>query len=165
MSPDLTAEYAHLDTRTDGFITRVRSFPPEVQTAPVGKSYSPLKVVEHMYLVERSYVELAEKFDRQKYACKKGNASFIYKFVLKNMAKPSNFAAPTLKKFVPQQAMPLDDSTAKWKAERAKLVAHLSQFNDDDAAINHPLFGLLSPREMFILEEKHQDYHGVRLPV
>lgn len=164
MSPDLTAEFAHLDTRTDAFVERVRSYPPEVQTAPFGKSYSPLKAVEHMYLVEKSYVELTQKFNRAKYAGKKGKPGFFYGFVLKNMAKPSNFAAPTLKKFVPESAMALEDAAAQWREERAKLVAHLAQFDDDAVALKHPFFGPLSPRDMFILAEKHQDYHGLRLP-
>ena len=164
MSPDLTAEFAHLDARADGFVERVRSYPPEVQSAPVGKSYSPQKAVEHMYLVERSYGELAVKFDKAKFAGKKGKPGFFYRFVLKNMAKPSNTASPTLKKFEPQHTMPLEEAATKWREERAKLVAYLAGFGDDDAALKHPLFGPLSPRDMFILAEKHQDYHGLRLP-
>ena len=164
MSPDLTAEFAHLETRSEGFVQRVRSYPPEVQSAPVGKSYSPIKAVEHLYLVEKSYVELAAKFDKAKFAGTKGKPSFFYRFVLKNMAKPSNTASPTLKKFEPAQAMPLEEAATKWREERAKLVAYLAEFDDDDAALKHPLFGPLSPRDMFILTEKHQDYHGLRLP-
>ena len=80
------------------------------------------------------------------------------------MAKPSTVAAPALKKFEPGTTMPLEESGAKWRENRAKLVKHLSAFDDSEAAMKHPFFGLLSPRDLFILLEKHQDYHSVRLP-
>ena len=164
MSPDLTAELAHLDSRIDRFSERVGAYTPEVQSAPFGKSFSPLKAVEHMYLVEKEYVGFVSKFRKEKYAGKVGKPNFFYRFVLKNMAKPSNHVAPTIKKFVPDSAMPLEEATQKWKEERAKLVQHLSEFGDNDVAMKHPFFGLLSPRDIFILMEKHQDYHDVRLP-
>jgi len=164
MSPDLTAEFAHLDSRLDRFVERVGQYSPEVQAAPFGKSYSPLKAIEHMYLVDKDYVDFLAKFQKEKYAGKVGKPNFFYRFVLKSMAKPSNQAAPTIKKFTPESAMSLEESTQKWKEERAKIVQHLSTFADNDVAMKHPFFGLLSPRDIFILVEKHQDYHDVRLP-
>lgn len=164
MSPDLTAEFEHLDRRLDHMVNRVGAYAPEVQSAPVGKSYSPLKAVEHMYLVERLYVDMMKKFDRAKYAGRMGSPWFTYNFVLKNMAKPSNTAAPTLKAFSPDGAMPLAESASLWREERKKMIDQLEPFDDNQAAIKHPFFGFLSPRDLFILLEKHQDYHDVRLP-
>ena len=117
-----------------------------------------------MYLVEKDYVNFMSKFQNEKYAGKVGSPNFIYRVVLKSMAKPSNHVAPTVKKFSPESAMPLEESTRKWKEERAKIVQHLNSFGDNDVALKHPLFGRLSPRDIFILIEKHQDYHDVRLP-
>jgi hypothetical protein len=164
MSPDLAAEYEHLNTRVDGMIDRVAAYSPEVQAAPVGKSYSPLKAVEHMYLVDKDYVKLAEGFDKAKFAGRSGKPTFFYQFILRGMAKPANFAAPTLKKFSPESAVLLEESAKKWREARSKLIAHMGNFGDDEGAIKHPLFGLMSPRDFFILLEKHQDYHDVRLP-
>ncbi len=164
MSPDLTAEFAHLDSRIDRFVERVGGYSPEIQAAPFGKSFSPLKAVEHMCLVDKGYVDLVAKFNKEKYAGKVGKPNFFYRFVVKSMTKPSNQAAPTIKKFSPESAMPLEESTLKWKEQRAKIVQHLSQFGDNDVAMKHPFFGLMSPRDIFILIEKHQDYHDVRLP-
>ena len=117
-----------------------------------------------MFLVDRSYVEFAAKFDKTKSGGKPGKPSFIYRYVLRSLAKPSNFASPTLKRFEPENAMPLEEAANKWRDERAKLVAYLENFDDNEAALKHPFFGLLSPRDMFILSEKHLDYHGLRLP-
>ncbi|MEI8282644.1 MAG: hypothetical protein WCG75_09595 [Armatimonadota bacterium] len=164
MSPDLTAEFAHLDSRLDRFVERVGAYSPEVQAAPFGKSYSPLKAVEHMYLVDKGYVGFVAKFNKGKFAGKEGKPNFFYRFVLKSMTKPSNQAAPTIKKFSPESAMSLEESTRNWKEERAKFVQYLSGFGDSEVAMKHPFFGLLSPRDIFILLEKHQDYHDVRLP-
>jgi hypothetical protein len=164
MSPDLTAEFQHLDTRTDAMVDRVRAYPPEVQNKPVDKSYSPLKAVEHMYLVERMYVDQIDKFDKAKYAGKVGKPWFTYHFVLKNMAKPANTASPTIKAFSPDGTMTLDESAANWREQRAKLITLLGDFDDNQAAIKHPFFGFLSPRDLFILLEKHTDYHEARLP-
>ena len=164
MSPDLIAELEYLDKRLDTMVQRVGEYPSDVQLAPVGKSFAPLKVVEHMYLVEKAYVEFASKSTKAKLAGKTGKVNLVYGFVLKNMAKPSNSAAPTLRKFSPNNSMALETSAKRWREERAKLVQHLSDFGDNDAAIKHPIFGLMSPRDVFILLEKHQDYHDVRLP-
>ena len=164
MSPDLIAEFEHLDKRTDAILSRVGAMSPEAQATPFGKSYSPLRTIEHMYLVEKGYVDIAMKFDRAKFSGKKGKLTFMYKFVLKGMAKPSNIAAPTIKKFSPDSGMSLEESSRKWRENRMKLIQHLSGFGDDEAAMKHPLFGLMSPRDVFILLEKHQDYHDVRLP-
>ena len=164
MSPDLAAEYEHLNTRVDVMIDRVKGYSPETQSAPVGKSYSPLKALEHMYLVDKDYVKLAGAFDKAKFVGKSGKPTFFYRFILRGMAKPASFAAPTIKKFSPDSAMPLDESAKKWREARAKLIAHMANFGDDEGAIKHPLFGLMSPRDFFILLEKHQDYHDVRLP-
>lgn len=164
MSPDLAAEFEHLNTRVDAMIDRVTTYAPDVQDAPVGKSYSPLKAVEHMFLVDKDYVKLVEGFDKAKFAGKGGKPTLFYRFILRGMAKPASFAAPTLKKFSPDNAMPLEDSAKKWRDSRAKLIAHMANFSDDEGAIKHALFGLMSPRDFFILLEKHQDYHDVRLP-
>jgi hypothetical protein len=164
MSPDLAAEFKHLDTRLEAMIERIKEYSPEVQAAPVGKSYSPLKTLEHMFLVERDYAKMASAFDKIKFAGKTGKPSFMYRFVLKGMAKPANTAAPTIKKFSPDSSMSLEDSARQWRTERAKLVSHLSAFDDNVSAIKHPLFGHLSPRDVFIIQEKHQDYHEARLP-
>ncbi len=164
MSPDLAAEFEHLNSRVDAMIDRVATYAPDVQDAPVGKSYSPLRAIEHMYLVDKDYVKLVEGFDKAKFAGKGGKPTFFYRFILRGMAKPASFAAPTLKKFSPDNAMPLEDSAKKWREARAKLIAHMANFGDDEGAIKHALFGLMSPRDFFIILEKHQDYHDVRLP-
>jgi hypothetical protein len=115
-------------------------------------------------LVEKEYVKMAEGTDRAKYAGKSGKPSFMYRFVLKGMAKPAAVAAPTLKKFSPESGISVEESAKQWREQRAMLVSHLSAFGDNDGAIKHPMFGLLSPRDMFIIQEKHQDYHDARLP-
>ena len=145
-------------------IDRVAAYAPEVQNAPVGKSYSPLKALEHMYLVDKDYVKLVGGFDKAKFAGKSGKPTFFYRFILKGMAKPASIAAPTIRKFSPDSAMSLDESAKKWREARAKLISHMGNFGDDEGAIKHPLFGLMSPRDFFIILEKHQDYHDVRLP-
>jgi hypothetical protein len=164
MSPDLIAEFEHLDTRTDIMVGRVRAMSEEVQQTPVGKSFSPLKALDHMAVLEASYVKYTQKSNPAKLKGRKGKPNFFYGLVLKSMRKPVGKTSPTPKMFMPHGGMSIDESEKLWKERRAKLVQLISPFGDDDAAMKHPFLGYLSPRDIFILLEKHQDYHDARLP-
>jgi len=100
---------------------------------------------------------LAAKFDRQN-TPERGRGEFHLPIRAQEHGKAREHRLTTLKSSCPTTRFPRRGSD-QMEGERAKLVAHLAQFSDDDAAIKHPFFGLLSPRDMFILEEKHQDYH------
>ena len=65
---------------------------------------------------------------------------------------------------LPKNELEVEDSIAKWKSCRAQIIKYVQEFDDDAAAIKHPFFGLMSPYDLFLLLEKHQDYHDARLP-
>lgn len=164
MSPSLAAEFDHLGTRLDQMIERIKALPSDVQRAPVGKSFSPIKALEHMAITEKSYVELAKKTVAAKLVNRKGKPNFLYGLTLKALSKPVEVSTPTPRMFMPSGEMSIEDSAKLWKEQRAMLLGHLKAYDDVDAAIRNPLFGYLSPRDLFVLMERHQDYHEARLP-
>lgn len=164
MSPSLLAEYEHLTTRLDQMVERIKQLPSDTQRTPVGKSFSPEKALEHMAVLEKSYVDLAAKTDREAMKGKKGKPNFIFPLVLKSMSKPASSASPTPRMFQPSGAMSIEESAKLWRERRMQLLEYLKQFDDDDACLKNPLMGRLSPRDLYVLLERHQDYHDARLP-
>lgn len=163
MGPELVEQLEHLNTRIDQMVERVRQMPSDQQRSPVGKSFAPLEAVEHMAVTEQIYLDIVKKTDPAKLKGRKGKPNFIYGKVLQALNKPANVASFSPKPFHPKEILSVDESAAKWKARRRQLLDYLRPFGDDDAAIKHPLFGFMSPYDMFILLEKHQDYHDARL--
>lgn len=164
MSPQLTAEFEYLTTRLEGMIEKVSNLPTDAQESPVGKSFSPVQAIEHMYVTEKSYTDYAKKTDQAKLKGRKGKPNFIYNFVLKGMNRPVGSNLPTPGMFQPKDGLSLEESSQKWRDERASLKEYLKKFNDNDACLKNPLMGWFSPRDLYVLMERHQDYHDARLP-
>lgn len=163
MSPDLTQEFEHLNTRLEQMVERVKQMPDDQQKRPVGKSFAPVLAVAHMAVTEDIYLGLIRKTKPERIAGKKGKPNFIYGLVIKNMLKPKGKTIPSPAPFIPKSDTDLEQAAADWRASRAEVIAYLAKFDDNEAAVKHPFMGLLSPRDLFILEEKHQDYHDARL--
>jgi len=145
-------------------VEKIKELPSDAQRAPMGKSFSPMKALEHMALTEKTYATYAQKTDPAKLKGRKGKPNFLYGFILKAISKPANVASPTGGPFSPSGEMSIEDSAKAWREERAKLLEHLKQFDDNDACLKNPIMGYLSPRDLFVLMERHQDYHDARLP-
>lgn len=163
MGPELVEQLEYLNTRIDQMIERVREMPSDQQRMPVGKSFAPIQALEHMAVTEQIYIDIVKKTDPATLKGRKGKPNFLYGLVLKTLNKPAKVASFSPKPFLPKDDLSVDESAAKWKDLRGQLLDYLRPFGDDDAAIKHPLFGYMSPYDLFILLEKHQDYHDARL--
>jgi hypothetical protein len=164
MSPTLQSKFQILNERSNKMVDRVRAYNPTLQNAPVGRSFSPVHALEHMAMTEKLYADLTTKTDLVSLEGKQGKPNFIFRFILKAMAKPAGRVSPTIKDFTPTGVIGLEESAKLWSERRNRVVEHLSRFQDDQAALKHPLFGMLSPNDVFNLLNKHQDYHDIRLP-
>lgn len=162
MSPSLTAEFEFLTTRLEQMVERVNELPSDAQRAPVGKSYAPVAAVEHMAVTEESYVNFAKKTDPNKLKGRKGKPNFLYNFILKAISKPATKTTPS--GFPPTGDVSLEDAAQRWREARATFMEHLKKFDDNDACLKNPIMGYLSPRDIYVLMERHQDYHDARIP-
>lgn len=164
MSPQLKQKFAELDARLESMVNRVESMPEKVQTAPFGKSYSPKLTIEHMAKVDESYFTFIEKATLKPLPKQPSEPNFIYRFVLKKMQEPANKIAPVTKEMAAEGKLTVQESAEKWRSARKKIVAFLDKFEDTHPAIKHPLFGKMSPTAIYVLMEKHQGYHDIRMP-
>ncbi len=164
MSPSLTAEFEHLFTRMDEMVDKIKNLPSDTQRTPVGKSFSPEKALEHMGVLEKGYVDQIQKTSAAKLQNRQGKPNFFYPLVLKQMTKPAGTASPTPPVFQPKQGKSIEESAKFWKEQRTIIVDYLKRFDDNAAAVKSTFFGYLSPRDIYVLLERHQDYHDARLP-
>jgi hypothetical protein len=164
MSPALKARYDSLDHRLADFAAKVEGYPVDVQTAPVGKSFSPLEALEHMAKVDKGYVEQIEGSRNHKRIGTPAKPRILYGFVLNKMGTSVEKNAPVPKMFDPSGNVSPSQSTKEWKEARAKVRKRAEEFEDDQTCLVNLFFGTLSPRTLCDLLEKHQDYHDVRLP-
>jgi hypothetical protein len=164
MSPELIEQFEYLNVRLDQMADRIRELPTDVQNQPVVASFSPRKALEHMAATDQMYLDVIKKTDASKLKGKRGKANFIFGKVLQKLNSPAGKNVPSLPMLLPKQELEVEESIAKWKSSRAQIIEHMNKFDDDDAAIKHPFFGLMSPYDLFLLLEKHQDYHDARLP-
>lgn len=163
MTPQLKQRFAELDDRLEAMIKRVEAMPEEVQNTPVGKSYSPRAVLEHMLKVDEFYFPLMQKATEIPLKAESVRPNFLYRMVINAMKKPAEKALPVAKDMQPQ-GLTVGESAEKWRAARKKLVAFLDKFDDEHAAFKHPLFGKMSPTAVYVILEQHQTYHDIRLP-
>jgi hypothetical protein len=163
MSPQLKARFAELDERLEAMVSRIEALPEEIQNSPVGKSFSPRAVLDHMLQVEMSYFPLMEKATQSPLRPESVRPNFIYKLVVRQMKMPAQKSIPVPKPMEPK-GLAVSESSTKWRAARKKLVAFLDKFEDDHPAFKHPLFGKMSPTAMYVILEQHQSYHELRLP-
>jgi hypothetical protein len=164
--PQLNSDaWSKLDDRMNGMIGKVESLSPDSQITPFGKSFSPIEAIEHLAMTERYYVKLIQQSDASKLSNRRGKPNFIYRLIIKQMAKPALVASPTIKDFTPGNNLTLESVVKNWRTTRNELRALVEPSKDHDAAImKHPLMGFLSPYDIWFILEKHQDYHDIRLP-
>ncbi len=163
MTPELTQQFENLGVRMEHMIDRVREMPTDQQRSPVGKSFSPLQAIEHMAKTEQIYVGFIDKTNAAAVAGKKSKPNFLFGQLLKQLGKPQTSTVPSPGPFQPKEELDLDESARRWKEAKEKIHEYVAKFEDDAAAIKHPFFGWLSPYDMFLMMEKHQDYHDSRL--
>lgn len=160
MSPELSAKFDQLDLRMEAMLTRIAAYEPSVQDAPVGKSFSPKAVAEHMMITDKNYVGMVNPA----LASKSAKPSFIYNFVLKAMQKPVRQVTPAPKMFVPSGAKSVSESSAGWREARASLRKLIADVPDTTPFGGNWMMGRLSPKHLHDLLSYHQDYHDARLP-
>ncbi len=164
MSPELTGKFDKLDARMEAMIAKIGGYSPEVLAAPVGKSLAPGLVLEHMMLSEKGYEAMANPVQFAKFKGKAPKTSFIYRMVLKQMAKPAAQATPMPGQFVPKGSVASSTAGEDWRRMRANLRSFLAGLDDDACCGGNMVMGRLCPSTVYDLLSAHQDYHDARLP-
>lgn len=164
MSPELAANFDKLDARMETMIAKIEGFSPEVLAVPVGKSLAPGLVLEHMLLSEKGYEAMANPAQFTKFKGKTPKPSFIYRMILKQMAKPASMATPMPAPFVPKGSVDSSAAGKEWRKSRANLRTFLAELDDDACCGGNLVMGRLSPSTVHDLLSAHQDYHDARLP-
>lgn len=164
MSPALKARFDSLDERIEAFIAKVDSYPVEVQTAPVGPSFSPLDALEHMGKLEQKYVDQIEASRGHRAIGKPSKVRFTFGIVLKMMEKPAGEASPAPKMFEPTGRVSPEIAAQVWREARARVRKRAEEFEDDQTCMVNLIFGAMSPRKLCEIFESHQAYHEARLP-
>jgi len=164
MSPELTPLWTDLENRRLAFTRRIQNMTPEQQAARVRpKDFSPLETLLHMGLAEAVDVEMIRLNPPAKLAGRKAKPSFIFGFSVRALA--AGRPMPTMGAMTPKTIPTFAEADAKWAAVRSELRGFLDSLGGaDEPVMKHPMFGLLSGRQLIELLAAHQQYHEIRLP-
>jgi hypothetical protein len=163
MSPELTAKFEKLNERMEACIARVLGYPDSVRNAPLGKGFSPVQVIEHLAISDGSYMDFIARAAQQPVTSEIARPRFLYKLVLKQLAKPSGLT-PAPRQMIPTGIGSVEAQAERWRLTRQLIFAHLSKYEDNAICLKHNLFGNMSPAQLVELLSVHQDYHDLRLP-
>lgn len=167
MTPELHQAFSVLNERMNDLISKVQSLSPELQRLPVGKSFSPAEMLDHMGMTEASYLPFMEAARKQPLPHAPSQPSLffkVYKMFTKRMKSGSKVTVPAPSNLVPVDVKDVDESAAAWRDARVKVLEFLKDFDDDVQCIHHKMFGKISPRQIHDLFSTHQNYHETRLP-
>lgn len=166
MHPEIAKRFQAIEARRTAFVERVRTLSPEQQvTRPSGKGFSPIEVVMHFALAERSNVALMRKNLPPALEGRKPKTTFLFRTTVAKMSNPTKPLA-TVGYMIPKGQPTLEEAEKAFESVRKETAEVLEMVKDPDQPFIKFLFffGIGSAFDYFELIESHMTYHEVRFP-
>jgi DinB superfamily len=125
--------------------------------------FSPVEVIMHMALAETVSLEVMRQRPPIGLTTLRPKPSWIFAFALNRMEAGNG--VPTIGSMMPKSDVTLREADARWTEVRNEIHGLLSPLPTmDHVALKHPIFGLLSARDLLQLLSSHTRYHEIRFP-
>ena len=125
--------------------------------------FSPVEVVMHMALAETFSLDLMRTRPPVGLTDLHPKPSWIFPFALNRMEAGNG--VPTTGSMTPKSNVTLQEADARWTEVRLEILDLLTPLPTlECVALKHPLFGLLSARDLLQLLTSHTQYHEIRFP-
>lgn len=144
-------QYAALQTRRREILARIAALTPEARASGDDKSWSPLRLIEHLNTVDAITLGNAELKPGQ------GSRNLLMKFLVRQMRKGKPLPAP--RGLVPKGGRAYEELITESEANHSKLGDLVNRATDGDTITRHPFFGPLTATQACDLLDSHYEYH------
>jgi len=164
MDSEFQSVWRALESRRAAMTDRVAQLAqPEQVRRPRPSEFSPVEVIMHMALAETFSLEVMQQRPPIQLVKLRPKPSWIFPFALRRMEKGKG--VPTIGSMTPKLNVTLREADSRWTEVRKEIHDLLAPLQTmDRVALKHPMFGLLSTRDLLQLLTSHAQYHEIRFP-
>lgn len=161
--PQVEAAWSSLWQKSTALMDSIQAL-DEVQLALAPpKGFNSLETIRHLSMTDRFEIDLIKKTPTG-YA-KKPRMNFLGRMVVSSMRKAKPM--PTMAAMTPPSAKCTQEETVlacqEWSESLGEIRDFAAAIGSHETLLKHPLFGPMSPLDLFNLMEAHIDYHDLRL--
>lgn len=161
MNAHLEKHWTLAESMKTDLLARVAAMPEAARaTPPKPGEWSPLQIISHLVVAERFVAGYAsEKPDPTKRLAN----PFVVSLLCSVLRAGWTLPAPDVMTPDPTP-QPLEPLSEEWGRDRAKLQTLLSERPPDEPFGLHPIFGVVTARQVVEMLAAHMQYHVKRFP-